>query len=526
MERYTVFSHLSSPKAAEYRRILAMFAAARTRFVIHLRPAEVAAELGIAAEIVEPTLDQLHEWGNLDRTHDHVDAATVEEFYRVKWLYQLSSRGEAAERALETFEESLRQPGELQTEGLREIIGYLESILALLGNESTNPGSADYGKLHQQFRDLNGRFEEFTVQAQRFMRFLQSTLELHELSEDDFVAYKERLIDYLQRFVEELLTSAAEVSGLIDALEREHLHDYFPGIAERSRIDALDADDENALRRERERLAGRWDGLRRWFLGDAQQQSQAETLRARAREAIPSLLIALQGFHDRRESGSDRRRDWLQLARWFAEAPDDHAAHRLWRVAFALGPARHLRINEETLARREQSEESHRTSWLEAAPMWIEPQLRKSGRTSRSGRPPELVDLSKQRAQLRRLAAAENEQLERARERVTTRSPVFLSDFTGLDAAAFDLLMDLLGRAVSAAAHRRPSEFPVTAHSMDGSLAIELWPPRSAYETASIRCPKGTITGPDFRVAIRASAPLPPASSSGKAEHPGKASPA
>ncbi|MFT4550294.1 MAG: hypothetical protein ACI9MB_004271, partial [Verrucomicrobiales bacterium] len=36
MDRFTVFSHLSTPKAAEYRSILECFAEARGEFVLHL----------------------------------------------------------------------------------------------------------------------------------------------------------------------------------------------------------------------------------------------------------------------------------------------------------------------------------------------------------------------------------------------------------------------------------------------------------------------------------------------------------
>lgn len=501
MERFSVFSHLTSAKTDEYRRVLGVFAEARAGFVIHLRPAEVAEKLGIAEEAVDPVLAQLHEWGNLERGHDHVDAATVEEFYRVKWLYQLSARGEAAERALDVFENSLNQPGELQTEGLREIVAYLKSVSRLLGGAA----DTDIGKLHQQFRDLFGRFEEFTNQAQRFMRFLQGTIELHELTEADFLDYKDRLIDYLSRFVDELITSSAEIGGLLEELERHEVRETFAAVAKQARADALDADDAEAMDRERDRITGRWEGLRRWFLGDGTglEKSQAETLRARAREAIPALLVTLQSVHDRRESGSDRRRDWMELARWFAEAENDKAAHRLWRVAFGLGPARHLRINEETLAAREQSNDGPRTSWLASEPMWLAPQLRKSGRAPRATRPAELVDLSRERDHLRRLAETENAQLLRAREQLATGERTALSDFAELDAAAFDLLMELLGRAVSTAAGARDAGYPVTAHSADGSLAIDLWPPGSEGATATVHCVKGSITGPDFLVTIR-----------------------
>ncbi len=509
-DHYSVFAHLSSPKAADYRRVLTAFAEARAGFVIHLRPAEVARTTSFSEDDLEPLLEQLAQWGNLDRSHDHVDAATVEEFYRVKWLYQLSARGEAAERALELFESSLHQPGELQTEALRDIIAYLEAIALLLVDndgkgERPRPADAvDFAKLHQQVRELNARFEEFTVQAQRFMQFLQSTIELHDLTEDDFIDYKDRLIDYLQRFVNELITSAAEIEAKIERLERADIRDHFEGIAVRARADALDPNDLTALSEERSRLEGRWQGLRRWFLGDAHGgRSQAETLRARAREAIPSLLVALQSFHDRRESGSDRRRDWAQLARWFAEAPDDRSSHRLWRVAFGLGPARHLRINEETLTRREQSNDGARTSWLAAEPMWLEPQLRTTGRTPRSGRVAELVDLSREREMLHRLAAEENAQLARAHARLATGVTLHLSDFAELESAAFDLLMELLGHAVAKAAHRQAEEFPVTAHSSDGSLSIDLWLPARADRMTLLETQNGTLHGLDYRIAIR-----------------------
>lgn len=89
--------------------------------------------------------------------------------------------------------------------------------------------------------------------------------------------------------------------------------------------------------------------------------------------------------------------------------------HCLWRVAFALAPTCHLRINEETLMRRDEIDESSRTSWLDAEPMWLEPQMRKTGRAAGTGRTPEIVDLKKDRMLLRRLAEQENAQIARAR---------------------------------------------------------------------------------------------------------------
>ncbi len=505
-ERFSVFAHLSAQRSEDYRSILEVFAERRREFVIHLRPSEIAAAGGLTEEELSPLLDQLHAWGNLDRGKDYVDATSIEEFYRVKWLYQLSERGEAAERALEVFDAALGQPGELQTVALREIVEYLEAIHRLL--METEGGTPDFGKLHQQFTHLDQRFDEFTSQAQQFMRSLLGTIELHGLTQEAFLDYKEHLIDYLERFVQELVVSAHEIEQQIRAVEKAGLHSRWTDLARQARADALMPDSPEELAAEIKQREGRWEGLRQWFLGDADGRSQAEVLRARTREAIPALLVALQSFHDRRETGSDRQRDWRRLAQWFAETPDDGAAHRLWRVAFALTPARHLRINEESMARREQIDEGPRTSWLDAEPMWLEPQLRKSGRGPGAGRPPPVVDLSQERELLQRLAAEENAQIQRAHERLVRIDPMLLSDFEVLDPYAFRLLLDLLGRAASEAAFSE-SENSVIVRSSDGALEIELAASPVSASMATLNTSEGILTGPNYQVAIRSTAGAP-----------------
>jgi len=74
MQRFSVFTHLSAQKAGDYRRVLSAFAAARSRFVIHLRPGEVARETGVP----EPELEQV---GALD-----LDAEADVTLKDLEWL--------------------------------------------------------------------------------------------------------------------------------------------------------------------------------------------------------------------------------------------------------------------------------------------------------------------------------------------------------------------------------------------------------------------------------------------------------
>ena len=111
----TAFAHLNAEKGALYRAILAVFVYERARFTIALRPLEIAACLAVrhaadpdsspSASDNELTaaLEQLVAWNNLLATRDTADVATVEEFYRSRYLYRFSAEGEAAEHAIAAF---------------------------------------------------------------------------------------------------------------------------------------------------------------------------------------------------------------------------------------------------------------------------------------------------------------------------------------------------------------------------------------------------------------------------------------
>jgi hypothetical protein len=44
------FTHLGVPNAEQYRRLLLIFARAKQRFIVHLRPEDIAAELRVDAD--------------------------------------------------------------------------------------------------------------------------------------------------------------------------------------------------------------------------------------------------------------------------------------------------------------------------------------------------------------------------------------------------------------------------------------------------------------------------------------------
>ncbi|MBW3577070.1 MAG: TIGR02677 family protein [Actinobacteria bacterium] len=488
-----VFSYLTVEKADVYRAVMGTFVAAKEQFRLHLRARDLATDLALDDDAVRAALTQLVEWGNLRRDVDTAEVATVEEFNRPRYLYQLTAEGQAAERAVRHFEDTLLTPGELQTTALTDIADLLRELVGLAGQQAP-----DAGKVHLTLRSLADRFEELTDRAQTFIVGLQRTVELHEIDLDAFLAYKDRLIDYLERFIGDLVTAQATIAALLTEIEAAGAGRLLTLAAERELSDALDVDDEDRAATTRDRWDARWRGLTAWFVAPPGQASQSDVLRARARKAVPDLLRAVSQINERRVSRTDRAADLRTLARWFAEAESDADAHRLWRAAFGLTSARHLAVDADTLDARDDDPVASSTSWLDDEPLRISPQLRKTGRYIRRGMPKAVIDRSREKALLAAQAEREAAQAAAARRRLATGGRTRLSVLGDLDRAAFDLFLDLLGEALATKVD--PHE-TVEATTADGSMHITLTPTGDGA-TATIRTADGDLHGEDHHVTI------------------------
>src|ERR1043166_2556729 len=495
----SVFSHLTAEKAVLYRAILRAFTEARSAFALHLRSADVRDILvkqtethNISIDEIESALVSLCEWSNLEAHRDTSDVATVEEFYRPRYLYQLTNQGEAAERAIAVFYEGLVRPGELQSQALEDIQRYLGELEVLASEQPL-----DEGKAFQTLDLLRSRFESLTSRAQTFMRTLQRQMDLQGIELDAFIAYKEKLIEYLERFIEGLVVATSEIAQRIAHIEAHGLRHLLDMAANREIVDAMSPTVEQ--RDEAQRLwQRRWAGFRNWFIGHAGHPSQADILRGRARSAVPALLATVTGMNERRLNRSDRVADLNALARWFSEAVSDADAHRLWRAAFCLSSTRHLQVDEATLTAREQSPVLPQVSWFDAPPIVISPRLRKAGRHSTKSSVRTVVDHSSGKALLARLEQDEAAEIVAAQARLANGRRMRLSEIGELDPIAFELFLELLGEVLVGHVER---DQPIEADSSNGALRIRLEPTDDGGR-ATITTPGGTFSGDDYFVTI------------------------
>lgn len=493
----TLFQHVTAEKTALYRTVLDVFARAKRQYRLQLRPDEILVEARCSGsrppmDELNAALQQLVLWGNLEAQHDTQRVSTLEDFNRARFLYRLSQGGEAVEAALATFVEVLARRAELQSVALEDIASRLGAL-----HRISKDDRPDVVVAHEALRDLVRVFEGLADNAQAFMAGIARSIDLQQGGEAAIVEYKSRLIDYLQRFIGELIARSDAIRAEIFAMAPQ-IDRLLELVAEREARDAApgaSADLSAAKVQRLEAWRESWGGFCGWFFQSGHEPAQSDLLRKRAVAAIPQLMGAIKAINDRRSGRSDRSADFRVLARWFAEASDDGEAHCLARAAFALNPARHFALDAVAAAG---DPVPPSTRWADAPPLQIHPRLRAYGEAVPRGGPPRV----KSRDEARRLLALEireeHRQIEAARQRFATGAPMRLSELQTLDRHAFRLFLSLLAEALG---EQADPDSPVERASGDGLLRIRLEPLR--VETrATIETPDGRFAGRDHLITV------------------------
>lgn len=479
-----VFAHALSEKADLYLVVLDVIVAAKERFRLQLRPAEIARHLaGVDETEVAEALDRLEQWGNLTRFYDTAAPETLDEFYSKRFLYQLTPAGAAAHEGVRAVRASgLAAGGRLSAVLLPGIVERLRAI----GAEANDPdaGTPDPAKLYTLLVDLFGAFAELADNAGRYMTDLAVETSTIAADDESFASYKKAVLAYLDEFVARLTDLVPRIAGLISDLDPV-MPSLLVAAAAADLAPSRDGTDDGPRRS----FEVRWAGVRDWFVRRDDEHPVAESLRLAMLDALGRILLAVGRLNERHLRRVSREADFLQLARWFADAPAGEAA-ALWDVAFGLYPARHF-----TDLAGDEDVERGRSFW-DAEPAEIVPRLRASGKRAGAGRPGRGADYgATKRARLAELRA-QHRQAQSAAARLALRTPARLSHLGALDSDEFAQFLAVVDAALAA-----PPSPDGTRQATTPLVTVTLRPTNDGT-TAAVRTVAGTLTLPDHLLEI------------------------
>ncbi|MCF6468763.1 TIGR02677 family protein [Nonomuraea sp. MG754425] len=493
-----MFRFTTTERADLHTAVLYAFGEANERLETALTVEEVRERLRtvgwyapVGEQDLAATLKQLAGWGLLDVIFNHAGSfATAEEYERKNLQYSLTRRGEAAFAGVQHAMGMLASAGALQTavlDAIADRLGELEELLR-------DPDPGRNRRIFTSLQELEGHLDGLRGNTKQFNGELQRLLRVEGADLATFHEVKAATVAYLQEFVTNLEQRGDTIATALRALARHGvsvLHARALDGADLPKVPGTDhATAWLAVR------AARWEGLRAWFApGDEPGVPRVRQLHDVARRAIVSLLQVLDRITDSRRRSSSAAADFRTLARWFATAPGEDDAHRLWEAAFGLGPARHAHLGHADAELIPAG-----VPWAQAQPVEVSALLRSRGRTERMGRTGKVRDVAAVRAERRARAEKERAELEAAWTALATTGALRLSQLGKLDHDTFGRLLDLLGRAL---AERPDSTGFRRAVTSDGRVEIVLRAPDDGA-VAVLRTSEGWFRGPDYLIDVRA----------------------
>lgn len=279
-------------------------------------------------------LEQLVEWGNLSTRHDGGRAVTVEEYLRKKSQYLITPYSIEIERLLESLETVRGYGGSLEPT-LFDTIG---DILVAIGEKS---GSYASGEALELWNILFESFQKLHEASVDYIASLQTGAADELMATDAFLLYKDSITRYLQDFVQALQRRSYKIEGALKQIIGEVCDLFFQAVIEdKGRIPKL----EETISKEQQlaELLDKWEGLGRWFKGEAGSGSEIMLLERATKDAIVKIVRNVLRIQERKRSGLSRRNELDYLGQWFYRLKELDEAHKLAAYVFGLFPARHL----------------------------------------------------------------------------------------------------------------------------------------------------------------------------------------
>ncbi|WP_308221169.1 TIGR02677 family protein [Nocardia sputi] len=449
-----LFSFATAERRADYLWVLRAFDSARAAYVVLLHADDVAEWIErdrntprsldpdtanqpataprLSAAEAGPLLDQLHQWGVLERSYDGTRAATLAEYRNRHYVYQFSQAGFQAYRAVAGVLSARLDEASLSRLVLPELLADLHTLA-----EANRAGDAE--RVYRTLRRLDTALSDLAARAAHFYLGLGDLVRTTEITPESFLAHKDALLAHMREFSLDLARFTPRLAAAIAEIEETGVEDLIVRAARCDERVLLSIDERQAD------WQARWDGLRIWFVasGGAEPEAttEAERLREATMSAIAAVLSLLRRVTETRRGGVSRESALRHLAGWFTAAPTVEGAHALFDAVFGLGKPRHL-----AMEHPDADVIPAIRSWWDAPPLEISRTLAETGRPPSAGAP---ARIHRNDAGIRRLREA---QLDAQRARAEAARSLASGDVHDrvLDERETEVLLRLLDAASTA----------------------------------------------------------------------------
>ena len=310
----TEAKYLNADNADRYRSIMRIFYENYEKLRYWMYQEEVYAEMTADPYFADYRMEQcqqdlamLTEWKNLSTIQDTRRVSSIEEFKNKKFRYQMSEYSVEIERLVVRLENLFIEGASLEPTLLERIRLNVERFPEM---EFAEPDVV-YG----WWNDLNNDFIRLNQNYQDYMRDLNSVKAEEMMRTQQFLVFKDKLIEYLRNFIKGLQKNVGvieETLRLLDPalLERvlDRVNDY------EMSIPRMDVEISREMIEEKTR--GRFESIRNWFVAGGGQENEAGRLFDATNEIIRRITRYAAQLSEKNALGANRGRSIKKWRRY------------------------------------------------------------------------------------------------------------------------------------------------------------------------------------------------------------------
>lgn len=443
MKKIIEASYLTADSAAHYRTILRYFYHQHERMRDFIAPEELLEYMRQVPSFADYQEEQLHQqlaqlvkWNNLIARQDMTNAKTIEEYKKKRFRYQCTPYTVEIERMIvqleklgDTFQGSLE----------RSQFDRLFQALTTMQNElDHNKSAEEYMRI---WEDVFRYFQTIRTSTADYIAYINSEQTDQRMQTEAFLVYKNQFTTYLRDFIVSLQKTSLQIQHSLAELTPERLQHFFQKLIEHRgaipRLEDVSSSANDWLTEYKEY----WFSLRQWFLGSATQQSELDVLQWQTNEMIRRMARYVQRIGERQQHFRSRKKDYLQLSKWFVECSDREEAHKLSAVVFGSMTIQHLQLEEAT------TENLHVDTWEEApTELTIKP---RTVRYREKTKPGSFISNEQKKKEQRELYLKEREQEKRLIEKYMNQGRITLSSLTTVEPFIRKVLLSWIGKSMA-----------------------------------------------------------------------------
>jgi uncharacterized protein (TIGR02677 family) len=445
MKKIIEASYLTADSAAHYRTILRYFYHQHERMRDFLAPEEILEHMRSIPAFADYQEEQLHQqlaqlvkWNNLIARQDMTNAKTIEEYKKKRFRYQCTPYTVEIERMMvnlekigDTFQGSLE----------RSQFDRLFQALTTLQNELEHDLSKPAEEYMRMWEDVFRYFQTIRTSTADYIAYINSEQTDQRMQTEAFLVYKNQFTTYLRDFIVSLQKTSLQIQQLLSELAINNMQPFFQKLIEhRGAIPRLEDMSSSATDWQTE-YEEYWSSLRQWFLGSTTQQSELDILQWQTNEMIRRMTRYVQRIGERQQHFRSRKKDYLQLSKWFADCHQLEEAHKLSAVVFGSMTIQHLQLEEAT------TENLHVDTWEEApTELTIKP---RTVRYREKTKPSAFISNEQKKEEQRKQYLKEREQEKGLIEKYMNQGKITLSSLPSVEPFIRKVMLSWIGKSMA-----------------------------------------------------------------------------